>query len=276
MMQENSNLYTSSRIEAPEEFSDVFSHFYQAQNASSESISKMLLPSFQTILIFSFGLQPTMIHTLTDNLINIDRCLVLGPVKKAFRYSLPPGSNILVVNFKNDAFFRFFGQAVIEGHFSVHPDQLPGENCFTDLWTELSTLKDTHERIHYILEYCRPYLRPRNTVAEALSDFSHESLNPVKAVASLQNQTERTVQLSHKKFLGYTAKEASRYRRFLKAVMHIQNVLESSGKVEWFDIISECGYYDQSQLIHDFNHYLHISPTRYLKFQEDICISENR
>ncbi|WP_294215298.1 AraC family transcriptional regulator [uncultured Chryseobacterium sp.] len=276
MMQESDDLYKSSRIEVPEEFRDVFSHFYHAENASSESISKMLLPSFQTILIFSFGIQPTTIHTSTSTRIDIDRCLVLGPVKKAFRYSLPPGSAILVANFKDDAFFRFFGQAVIPEHSSVHPDQLLEENCFTALWTELNSIDNMNERVRYVLEYCRPYLRPRNTIAEALSDFDQANLNPVKAVASRQNQTERMVQLSHKKYLGYTAKEVTRYRRFLKAVMHIQDVLEASGKVEWFDIISECGYYDQSQLIHDFNYYLHITPTRYLKFQEDICISGSR
>ncbi|MDQ1096529.1 MULTISPECIES: helix-turn-helix domain-containing protein [Chryseobacterium] len=275
-MQENDGEYKSNRIEVPEEFSEVFSHFYHAENASSETISRILLPSFQTILIFSFGLQPTTIHTFNDTQVDIDSCLVLGPVKKAFQYSLPPGSTILVANFKNDAFFRFFGQGAIWEHFSVHPDQLLDENCFTALWKELNNLNDTHQRINYILEYCRPYLRPRNTVAEALSNFDHEALDTVKSIASLQNQTERTVQLSHKKYLGYTSKEASRYRRFLKAVMHIQDVLEASGNVEWFDIVSECGYYDQSQLIHDFNYYLHISPTQYLKFQEDICISENR
>lgn len=47
----------------------------------------------------------------------------------------------------------------------------------------------------------------------------------------------------------------------------------TSKKIDWFEIINKCGYYDQSQLIHDFKHYLNISPTKYVKFQQDICIA---
>jgi AraC-like DNA-binding protein len=41
--------------------------------------------------------------------------------------------------------------------------------------------------------------------------------------------------------------------------------------MDWFEVINECGYYDQSQLIHDFKHYINLSPAKYLKFQQDIC-----
>ncbi|MFZ0596955.1 MAG: AraC family transcriptional regulator [Flavobacterium sp.] len=34
--------------------------------------------------------------------------------------------------------------------------------------------------------------------------------------------------------------------------------------------MDQCGYYDQSQLIHDFKYYMNISPTKFLKFQNDI------
>lgn len=47
--------YTSYRISAPTEFKDVFSHFYCAENRSGEIVEKTLLPSYQTIMIFSFG-----------------------------------------------------------------------------------------------------------------------------------------------------------------------------------------------------------------------------
>lgn len=62
-----------------------------------------------------------------------------------------------------------------------------------------------------------------------------------------------------------------RYERFLKAIKIIEETNFDSSKVDWFEIIEQCGYYDQSQLIRDFNHYLNLSPLKYLKFQDIIC-----
>ena len=272
-MTESENKYTNFRIAVPTDYEDVFSHFYFAENKTSDIITKTLLPSFQTILIFTFGAK-SILHSKLDTELAIDKCLVLGPIKQAFDYSLPPNSQILVANFKDDAFYRFFGNSSIAEHLPINPDDLLDENCFTTLWIELNKRNDINLRVSCILEYCKPYLRPRNVIAEKLANFTDETLNPIKSVASQQNQSERNIQLNHKKYLGYSAKEISRYQRFLKAIELIQNIASTSPEIDWFDIINECGYYDQSQLIHDFKHYINISPTKYLKFQQDICIAK--
>lgn len=77
--------------------------------------------------------------------------------------------------------------------------------------------------------------------------------------------------MRHKQRLGYSEKEITRYGRFLKALEMVNRSIADAHKVDWFDIIHDCGYYDQSQLIHDFKRYLDLSPTRYLKVQQDIC-----
>lgn len=269
-MKDKKNQYTSLRISVPTDYKDIFSHFYFAQNQSPASITKTLLPSFQTILIFNFGEKP-ILHSKNSTEIEVDKCLILGPIKQAFEYSLPPDSQILVVNLKDDAFYRFFGDTSVTEHLPVNPDDLLNENCFTALWTELNKKKDINTRINHILEFCKPYLKQRNIIAEKLTNFNVKNSNPIKSIASEQNQTERNIQLNHKKHLGYTAKEINRYQRFLKAIELVQNIASTSAKIDWFEIINECGYYDQSQLIHDFKHYINISPTKYLKFQQDIC-----
>lgn len=269
-MSENDYKYTSLTIAVPAVYEDIFSHFYFAENMTSETISKTLLPSYQTILIFNFG-TPAILYSSQKTEIDIDKCLVLGPIKQAFSYSLPPNCGILVANFKDDAFYNFFGNAAVAEHLPIHPDDLLDENCFTSLWTQLNKIKDNNDRVEYILKFSKPYLKQKNLIAEKLVSFKDSNLNPIKSIANTQNQTERNIQLNHKKHLGYTAKEISRYQRFLKAVEFIQNIASSSGKIDWFDIINDCGFYDQSQLIHDFKHYLNLSPTKYLKFQQDIC-----
>jgi len=68
------NSYNSFRITVPKEFEDVFSHFYFAENNSDEVVKKTLIPSFQTILIFSFGAKTSLI-TRQNTEITIDTFL---------------------------------------------------------------------------------------------------------------------------------------------------------------------------------------------------------
>ena len=266
------NQYISLRIPVPLEYEDVFSHFYFAENKSSETISKTFFPSYQTLLVFNFG-NNVILQTEKNTDIAVNRCFVLGPVKKQFIYTLLPNASILVANFKDDAFYRIFGHASIAEKIPLDPDELVNKNCFTYVWEKLNKMADMEDQVDFILNFCRIHLRERNIIAQKLANHTDENQSPIKYIANQQNQTERNIQHQYKKYFGYSAKEFSRYQRFIKAIEIIQNTLSSSNKVDWFDVIDQCGYYDQSQLIRDFKHYLNISPTQYLKFQQDICIA---
>lgn len=262
--------YNDFRIEVPKEYENFFTHFYFAENNSSEEITKTLLPSYQTICVFSFDAK-VFFHSKQNTKIEVAQCLILGPIKQAFDYSLASGAKIMVANFKDDAFYRFFGDASVAEHVPLNPDDVLNENCFSVLWNELNTISDKQLKANHILQFCTPYLRQQNSISEQLLNFKDQALNPIKSVAGSNNLTERNVQLIHKKHLGYSAKEISRHQRFLKAVELIQNMALSNSKADWFDVVNKCGYYDQSQLIHDFKHYTYLSPSKYLKFQQDIC-----
>ncbi|MFP3835057.1 helix-turn-helix domain-containing protein [Chryseobacterium sp. SIMBA_028] len=261
--------YHQYRISVPQEFEKVFTHFYFAENTSDTPVTKTLLPTYHTILLFCFGESASMM-TRKKTKIVVDKSLVFGPVRQAFEYTLPANSSILVVNFKDDSFFRFFGKFSVE-KWIKHPDELVPENCFTHLWHQLKEIDSTTQQVHYILEFCKPYLQHQNTTGLLLSTYENDLLNPIKVIAEQTHQTERNIQRKQKEQFGYSFKEFNRYNRFLKAIKMIEEEIEKKNKIKWFTIIDQCGYYDQSQLIHDFKHFLNISPTRYLKFQQDIC-----
>ncbi|MEH6680915.1 MAG: helix-turn-helix domain-containing protein [Sediminicola sp.] len=267
---EDNKEYAQFRIEVPEEFNEVFSHFYHAANRSGNTITKTLLPSYQTILIFTFG-NPALIYFDDAVYVKMDKCLVVGPIKRAFRYSLPINSEIFVANFRGDAFYRFFGKAEVAGRLPVHPDELLEESCFNALWEKLDHLGEASDRMHCILEFCKPYLGERNSIVEQLTNFGDAAISPIKYIADREKRTERSIQMAHKKHLGYSSREYNRYHRFLKAVKLIAEVDSTHVGMDWFKITETCGYYDQSQLIHDFKHYLQMSPTKYLKYYRDIC-----
>ncbi len=269
-MKEEDQYYTHYRIKIPPKYEEVFSHFYYAHNHSSETITKTLLPSYQTILIFCFNAS-SFLHSTAGIDIKVDNCLMIGPVKRAFNYSLLPDASILTVNFIDDAFYRFFGSSVMADHLPFDPDELLNEDCFNTLWGELNQISSVSEKVEHLLQFCDRYRLQRNKIAEQLSKFNDSYLNPIKSVALQNTQTERNIQINHKKHFGYSCKELSRYQRFLMAINILQENISSRTKTDWFQVIEQCGYYDQSQLIHDFRHYTHLSPTKYLKFQKEIC-----
>lgn len=269
-MSENKDKYKSLKIAVSADFKDVFSHFYYAENKSSELISKTLLPSFQSILIFNFG-ERVSLHLKKGNEFQMDKYFFFGPIKKAFDYSLPPNSEILVVNFKHDAFYRLFGKANTIDFLPENSDDILNGNHYEELWRELNRMNNLNHRINRILGFCNSYLNESNTIAEEFANLDNKNINLIKHLAVQQNLTERTIQLHHRRLLGYTFKELSRYKRFLKAINLIQSKTSTSTRMDWFEIINICGYYDQSQFIHDFNHYLNTSPTQYLKNKQAIC-----
>jgi len=178
-----------------------------------------------------------------------------------------------VVNFKDDAFFRFFGPLAILQQSTIHPDELIKENCFTKLWATLKTISGKKERIDFLLAFCKPYLSDRHKIAVLLAEQKDPILDPIKNVAILTGLTARSLQTKQKEVFGYSAKESARYFRFLMAVQQIQAFTETGKKIDWFEIIAACGYYDQSQLIHDFRHFSGFTPAKYVKFQLDLCSS---
>jgi len=251
-MDNKNGTYIDNKIKVGGEFEDVFSHFYFAMNTQDEAVSKTLFPSYRTILVFSFGTE-IVINTNRNERLYFDKYIILGPIKDAFEYILPKDSEIFVVNFKDDGFYRFFQNAF-------------DARSLESLWSGLNEIGDSVERARFFLDFCRPCLKRRDTIAKQISNFE-----TIKAIANKNNKTERAIQINHKKIFGYTSKEFNRYQRFLKAIRYVEQRLADGLALEWLDVVFECGYYDQSHMICDFRRYLGLSPSQYLKNQQNIC-----
>ena len=87
-MEKSENTYSSYKLKPPTGFSDIFSHFYWAENYSKLAIKKILSPSSQTILIFNLSKNPLRISTEKHQL-SIKKYMVLRPLKKAVQYIIP-------------------------------------------------------------------------------------------------------------------------------------------------------------------------------------------
>ena len=76
------------------------------------------------------------------------------------------------------------------------------ENCFTDLWHQLTRLDSVTKQVNHILEFCKPYLRDRDITSQLLSSFENDLLNPIKVIAEQTHQTERNIQRKQKNSLA--------------------------------------------------------------------------
>lgn len=270
--------YITGHIAVPEEWDEVFDPFYYAANYQQEAVRKKLSPTFQTILIFNFG-APGVFYLSPDEPLTVEKSMVIGPIKLSHDYVLYPGTDLLIANFKLDAFYRFFGRHLQSyTDFMQHPDELLGDHCFSNLWQELKRLPDMQQRVNRLLDFSAAYLLERDKGSEDIVAGSDPDgvISPIKEIAGKQGQSERSIQLKYKKYLGYSAKEISRYQRYKKALAWLQERAAQGGDIDWFEMIHEFGYYDQSHLIHDFNHFLGVSPAQFLKLQSSICIVSGR
>jgi len=60
-MTQNNETYNHFRKAVSTDYENVFSYFYFAENLSQATITKTLLPSYQTILIFNSGTKVLLI-----------------------------------------------------------------------------------------------------------------------------------------------------------------------------------------------------------------------
>lgn len=261
--------YVSQTVPVPPEWEEVFAPFYFARNERHESVTHRLLPNLRTLLVFSFGVPASLLWQDTEQ--EVAGSLVIGPLREALTYTLPPGADILVINFRFDAFYRFFGPSLHSREPRALPEALG--HCFAGLREELRLLTSSEARAERVLTFAAAYLRSRDEPSENLLRTGLYDTPLIKAAAADAGQHLRTLQINHRKYLGYTAKDMSRYRRFREALLFLSERLDQQQPIDWFDVIEAGGYYDQSHLIRDFRYYIGVPPSRFLQLRNQLCIA---
>jgi AraC-like DNA-binding protein len=203
---------------------------------------------------------------------------VIGPLRKLLHYELKPGSDVLVAVFTLDGFYRLFQVPLqqLPGEALLDPDVLLDKGSFGQLWETLNEILSLSQRVHLISEYLTAFVQQSEQASLPLLDsipyFWNPTVSPVKALALDHQLSDRTVQLRFQKYLGFSPKEMIRFVRF-KQVLY--RLIEQPGKpIDWHQLVVAYGYYDQSHLIKDFQHYLGITPQQFVKSYADYCIAQ--
>lgn len=266
--------------EAPDFLQEVLSHFYHlSAPPDATTVVKHLSPNYDMLLLFNLGPCIHISFHKAAPAIPIVHTAVIGPLKKMLNYEVLPGTDVIIINFTLNGFYRLFGLSMqtFTGEEVINPDSLVSGSPFAVLWQQLLDLTDPLARIQLLTTWIASRIQDNEPASKPLLDslryFEDATIQPVKAIAADTQLSERTIQLRFQKYTGYTPKEMLRFLRFKEVVYHM--VEQEGEKVDLFDLVATYGYHDQSHLIKDFQHFAGTTPLQFKKIIGDnqFCVS---
>ncbi|WP_298737387.1 AraC family transcriptional regulator [uncultured Chitinophaga sp.] len=251
----------------------VLSHCYAARTPPGMQPQLYhLAPSLEMIVVFNFGAAiPYAFGDEAPGAQVIDRIVILGPLRCMMNYQLQADSDLLVLQFILDGFYRFL--SVTPGEEAAVAERLE------DVWHLLAAIPDTEQRIAALTDYLLLHIAqsepPTQQLLDHVDDIHNPVVNPVKVIAGRYGVSARAVQLRFKKYVGYSPKELLRFLRFKQVLAYLLD--HPAAKVNWFELVVQFGYHDQSHLIRDFKHYTGVSPRQFMQLNEDdnFCIGRD-
>ncbi|GAB3794391.1 hypothetical protein GCM10028819_07920 [Spirosoma humi] len=270
----------SQLIDADEQLATVISHFYCVEHTTQAApVCQQLLPNYEMLLVFNFG--PTIPISLGEASYVIEQTAVLGPLQKTLVYELPPGADLIVVNFTLNGFYRLLGVPMhqLKADDLHNPDLLLNKACFSELWAQLAPMRVLADRIRLLRDYAMAFVAPSDAAALSLLDsipfFRDSSTDPIKILAQTHKLSTRSIQLRFQTYLGYSAKEMIRFLRFKKVLSHLCQQYPATP--DWLELVVMFGYHDHSHLIKDFTYFLGLTPRQFFKqlAAGGVCISKS-
>lgn len=257
-------------FDPPAVLADAVKHFYCIRTGPGFGQGlQHLSPSLEIMLIFNFGRPiPARLDDTRLDSNQIGKVVLLGPLRKMLHYTVLAETDLIVLTFNADGFYRLFDIPVnkLQPELMHDPDELLGILSFEQLWQSLNGLNGSRERIQLLAQHLEAFMPPAENASFSLLDNSESNhsfqIAPSKTAAFSAQVSERVMQMRFKKHVGFSSKEHDRYSRFKQVIDHL--ISEQPG-IDWLDIVDRFGYHDQSHLIKDFRHYLDTTPRKFIQ-----------
>ncbi|MFJ8912602.1 helix-turn-helix domain-containing protein [Amycolatopsis sp. NPDC102389] len=194
-----------------------------------------------------------------------DGCVVTTPTR-AVEFGYPPGTRSVGVHFKPWGPAPFLPMPAAElCDRPVTLEQVWGRATVAGLRDRLATAAGPHEMLTLLEEELTRRLRE----SAGLELVRHTSgvLAATSGAASIGGLTVAAgVSSTHlaqrfKQLVGVTPKRLARTYRLTATVFAI----DPAGPVDWGDLATRAGYFDQAHFGHEFREFTGLTPTRYLE-----------
>jgi AraC-like DNA-binding protein len=246
------------------EFVEVF--WYWDNPTPTPSIKERLLPMGTVEFVIRLGKNQSCVYDPLDmnRSQKYSGSILSGPHTNFFVLDKSDQDHLIGIHFKPGGAFPFFGVALNElrdHHISFEDLRA---NDAKDLRCELLDSDTAQEKFQILEKYLLRFtgcLEHHPAVRYALKQFQNVPFS------SSISQLADDVNLSQRRFIevfsqqvGLTPKMFCRIRRF----QEVLKLVHQKREVDWLDIVSSCGYFDQAHFIHDFQAFSGINPTVYL------------
>ena len=184
--------------------------------------------------------------------------------------------SVIGVRFKPGGAFPFFGTPASElADTHVDLDALWGTSA-TELRERLCEVKTPAERFDLLEKTLLAHLfRPLErhyAVRFALETFGHADAGlAIRDVARDAGLSQRRFIQVFAREVGMSPKLFCRVRRFRQALETVRHTVAP----EWGRVAVDCGYYDQSHLIHDFQFFSNLSPTEFVRQRSECAVQDH-
>ena len=248
------------------------SHFVETlwfyRDLATDHSKEKLLPDASMELIIDLSEGPKKLYDSRDldRYTSFNRCWVSGLQRQFIVLGVEQGASMMGAHFRTGGAAPFFGFPISELSGSVVELDLIWKREILALREQLLEAASPDHKFDlleaYLIAKAKDRLAPDTTVAAALDALRSWPMLSLRDVAS-------HLGLSHKQMLsrfdcrvGVTPKVASRIFRFQKA---LTSTNRATTEPDWSDLAVDCGYYDQSHMIHEFQELAGLTPAAYLR-----------
>jgi AraC-like DNA-binding protein len=246
---------------------DFVERFWCLSDAPAHS-KERIVPSGTIELVINLHEDEFRIYdpAQTEQCKRFSGAVVSGTYSRPFVIDTREHASIIGVHFKPGGAFPFLGMEaseVTDAHVDL--ETLWGTSA-KELRERLCVAKTSAERFSLlesalVAHLFRP-LERHYSVRFALESFGRADPDlTVRHVA-------REVSLSQRRFIQLFAREVGMSPKLFCRVRRFQETLETVRQIavpNWARLAVDCGYYDQSHLIHDFRFFSNLSPTEYIR-----------
>lgn len=236
--------------------------FYQ--DLEVDHTREKLLPDASMELIIDLGEGAKKLYD-RDGLGSTDynRCWVNGMQRQYLVIGAERGASMIGAHFRTAGAAPFFGFPLSELASQVVELDLIWKREILALREQLLETEGIDAKFDllesYLVTKAQARLEPDQTIAAALNSLRLWPVMPVRELAC-------RLGLSHKQMIarfdcrvGLTPKQTSRIFRFRNSLAAACN----ASSPDWSSLASDCGYYDQAHMIHEFQQFAGMTPAEY-------------
>ncbi|MCD7972689.1 MAG: helix-turn-helix transcriptional regulator [Candidatus Azobacteroides sp.] len=232
-----------------------------------ESYSYRTVPSGLPELIFYFGNKPV---SLDKDIPIEDNMLLCGHKSSFLDLEFSAGFSVFSVLFRPEGLKAFFDLPATEFYNKNIPLRFLLKNDANQLEDQLAASHSFHEKVLLIESFLYKLLHKKENKKDNLKRIHHSielltrtgGNSSVNALASSSCLSRKQYERIFSSTVGISPKQFARVARFQHALA--RKALQKSESLT--ALAYDCGYYDQSHMIHEFKALTGYTPSEYFSF----------